>query len=269
VSPIKGLIPNIELNNLIKVTESKNLPLLIDDFKLKLDTIQEQSRAFSQDLKMGQHEIKEFCNQTTLKVLNATEMISKALDKQKIDLLRKINVYESDCIKQFDHIKRDNEIYFGNIISDAENFCLKWHGQLNGAGKILDSWRNGLNTAEINLAFNKANEIANKLEIETFDLQKSTFNGKLLTFEKNDSQIGANLIGTITYESILSNDEEQQSQQQQQESPIRPRSPDYPPPSSQSFKRVSTNLSRLIVLNSTRIFNDHEDNNDDEDDDDL
>lgn len=258
--PKSGLIPNIELEKLVKLQTARVLGSLVDNFKFKLYNIESKSKSFSNDLKMGKVEIKDFCNMIRGDIMSTSEAILKHVEEQKINLIRKVNEYESECVKQLEQIKKENRNQYENVLERSNQFSTKWVQYVE---------QKNLNQAELVDACKKADELIEQLENETFGLQKSTFNGRIIKFEQNMSQIDENIIGSVYFEDITGKDEDNEDQYISNALSVcvennGTNTPQYSPkkPQINSDGKIS---SRLIILNSRKLRC----NEDDEDDDDL
>ena len=245
--PKHGFIQNYELAQLSKLKTCS----IADEFRAHLETIQNKTKTFGNDLKMGEYEIKEFCSSIRSDVFRAWELNRKRLDEHKTELVRQINAYESECGKKFCQTKRENKIDYDSLINEAEQFYTRWSSYLKEADK---------SEREIADACAKAKECIKRLEAETTKLQIETFNGKVLIFEENvSSQV--NTIGEIILEDLQTSDDGRGDSLDGFESPVKNRSPQYTPPRSNHMLNISKSVTRSIVINS-RKFNDQDDDED-------
>jgi hypothetical protein len=254
-----GLIPNIELDKLVKNESKRILCVLVDELKLKLDNIQTQKKSFSNDLKMGEFEIKDFCNIIREDIMSVSEIFFKRVQEQRAYLIRQVNEYESECVKQLGKIKNENKIHFERVIEEANKLSNEWTKYIE-----LKS----LNQEKIITGCKKADECIEKLKAETFDLQKSTFNGKVLKFEKKISQTD-NLIGSIYFEDITRVNEEYESLDcTNSETCARnggTNTPQYSPKKVRNNSYSNGKISnRFIILNSRKLTCDEDEDDDDD-----
>ena len=255
-----GLIPNIELDKLVKNESKRILGVLVDELKLKLDNIQNQAKSFSNDLKMGEFEIKDFCNLIREDIMSVSDIFFKRVQEQRACLIRQVNEYESECVKQLGKIKMENKIHFERVIEEANKLSNEWT-------KFIEL--KSLNQEKIITGCKKADECIEQLKAETFGLQKSTFNGKVLKFEQSIPQ-SDNLIGNIYFEDIMRvNEDNENLDSKNLETCVRnggTNTPQYSPKKVRNNSYSNGKISnRFIILNSRKLTC----GEDEDDDDDL
>ena len=189
--PKNGFVKNIILANLVRINSSDAFRgALTEDFKAKLNEIDEKLISFKNQIKSRREQVKEYCDDLRKQVEKETELRIKEINKINKELVNKINEYEVECYSKWNEDK-DYEEELKKTTTDMYKFHVKWTSYLKEFK---------LDESEIDAASNDASAKLDKLDYEAIEFNKRIFNGIELKFNKYNSNFDTSLIGIFKYE---------------------------------------------------------------------
>ena len=143
--------------------------------------------------------VKDQCLKLQHEVSQEAEVLIKQIKDIRDKMLKEINYYQMSCISnlQSDKILKQNSNAF---INEMTKFRHEWSEYLK---------RYQINDAEMVKANNSALKLENRFKKQKFNLEKSIFNNKLISFRNNQVQIEKTIIGNLNYTPIDAKDIDQ------------------------------------------------------------
>ena len=184
--PPKGYIKNPKLAKLCdkqaapvsRGSLASSLGLQIDDLKLNLDELANKN-------KLCIERIKEHCDELRNVVQLSSEELIETIQTFNSELIEQINAYEKNSVLDF---SQENKSAFDNFINEMYAFHAKWSDYFK---------RVKLDDSELIAASSEASKCLEQIKKENAQVLDKVFNGRVLRFEKNQTQVKSNVVGTF------------------------------------------------------------------------
>ena len=186
-TPKKGYLKNPNLAKLcdkkaVEVSRSKQA----EDFKRKLVNFKQNLDKLANKNKPSIEIIKEYCDNLRNEVQLSSEELIETIKKYNLELIEQINVYEKSSLLDFD---KQNKIILDNFINRMYAFHSKWIEYFKQL-KLDDN--------AMIVASNEADGYLEQIKSENEEiLLDKTFNGKVLKFNKNSTELKSSIIGSL------------------------------------------------------------------------
>ena len=189
--PHEGFPANQELAKLVTI-EPKEVERskLATKFKTLANSIHEKAKKLALEFEIIDVKISGMCAQIRNKTQLAIEEAHLKLDSIHSEFMEEIQAYETKCGSNLNAVKQD-KASLSELLDQSSVFVAESHSLLKKY--VLDD-------KELKKALDDGNSLLNSLEKASSKLECDIFGETMLTFAKNQKELGSDLIGQLKWQ---------------------------------------------------------------------
>jgi hypothetical protein len=191
IDKVNGFYPN---NIVLKLIESKASDVYrgkqVESLKQKLAEIKKTSHDLLTSLNNGVDGIQEYCLNLKNQVHLQTEIHIQSVHELSDKLIAQIAKYEKECIDSFSQEIKARENEFGQFLSRLDGFYTE-------CSRFLDEFM--IDESKVEDSLKLANDHIREINKAHVSLEKIKFCGKMMEFEKSETELETDLLGSLVY----------------------------------------------------------------------